>query len=313
MKKFFALAAVAAFSLCLIVSAARAGEQKKFVYLPQNLNNPFYTTIADTFAELYAKEGIQFTPLDPNNDQSTQISLIEDAVAQGVSAIFITPVNTDGVISGLIYAKNNGVPVVAIDCTMAEGDEDLVVSTVTTDNYDCGYLTAKQIIKDFPNGAKIALIDSPIYTACIDREQGFKAGLAEAKDVNYEIVAQQSGNAALEPSMRVAENMLQANPGIQAFFGINDPTALGIVAVLKAAGRSDIKVYGVDGSPDAKAAIKDGTITSTAAQSPVNMAKLTKEVTDKYLKGEKPENLTLIPTFIIDKSNVDQYGTTGWQ
>lgn len=240
---------------------------------------------------------------------------MEDAIAQGASAIFVTPVTTDGIISGLIYAQQNNVPVVAIDCTMEEGDEDLVVSTVTTDNYNCGYLTAQRIVKDFPNGAKIAVIDCPLYTACVDREKGFQDGIkSSGTPEKYEIVAQQNGNAALEPSMRVAENMLQANPEIQAFFGINDPTALGIIAVLKAADRiGDVAVYGVDGSPDAKAAIKDGSIRTTAAQSPVNMAKLTKEVTDKFLRGEKSDAITLIPTFLIDETNVDQYGTESWQ
>ena len=305
-------AAIMLFAVLCFVSAGMAGE-RKFVYLPQNLNNPFYTTIADTFAAMYAKDGSKFTPLDPNNDQSIQISLIEDSMAQGVNAIFVTPVTSDGIISGLLAAKEKGIPVVAIDCTMEKGDEDLVVTTVTTDNYNCGFLIAKQLMKDFPDGAKIGLIDCPLYTACVDRERGFKDGLADKKDL-YPILAQQNGNAALEPSMRVAENMLQANPGIQAFFGINDPTALGIVAVLKAANRvGQVKVYGVDGSPDAKAAIKEGSIRATAAQSPVTMAKLTKEVTDKFLKGEKTENLTLIPTFIIDETNVDKYGTEGWQ
>ena len=312
MKKIVLAALALIMALC---SFAQSAEQKKFVYLPQNLNNPFYTTIADTFAAEYAKEGHTFTPLDPNNDQATQISLMEDAIAQGVSAIFVTPVTTDGIISGLIYARERNVPVVAIDCTMEKGDEDLVISTVTTDNYSCGFLTAQQIIKDFPDGAKIAVIDCPLYTACVDREQGFKDGLAKSgKADKYPVLAQQNGNAALEPAMGVAENMLQANPDIQAFFGINDPTALGIIAVLKAAGKiGDVKVYGVDGSPDAKAAIKDGAINATAAQSPVNMAKLTKQVTEKYLAGQKPDQLTLIPTFIIDKTNVDQYGTEQWQ
>lgn len=41
----------------IVCSASSAAETKKYVYLPQNLNNPFYTTIADTFAEIYGAEG----------------------------------------------------------------------------------------------------------------------------------------------------------------------------------------------------------------------------------------------------------------
>lgn len=314
MRKTIALPVlVIAFALSAIVNGHVGEVGRKFIYLPQNMNNPFYTTIADTFKQVYATEGSEFSALDPNNDQAVQISMMEDAVTKGVNAIFLTPVNSAGITSGLLHAQAAGVPVIAIDSSMEEEDLDLIVSSVASDNHFAGVLTAKAMLKDFPNGAEIAIIDSPIAIACVQRVEGFFEGLGDKKGL-FKVVSQQNGRAALEPSMAIAENVLQANPGIQAFFCINDPSALGVVAVLRAANRlGEVKVYGVDGSPDAKVAIKEGTIQSSAAQSPVNMAKMTKEVADKVLAGQKVEKEVLIPTFIIDASNVDQYGVSGWQ
>lgn len=314
MRKPIALLATIMVFAFLATATVEAGQPgRKFLYLPQNMNNPFYTTIADTFTQIYGAEGSEFTALDPNNDQAVQISMMEDAVTRGVSAIFLTPVNSAGITSGLLHAKTAGIPVIAIDSSMEEEDLDLIISSVASDNHFAGVLTGKQMLKDFPNGAEIAIIDSPIAVACVQRVEGFFEGLGAKKDL-FKVVSQQNGRAALEPSMAIAENVLQANPKVQAFFCINDPSALGVVAVLRAANRlGEVKVYGVDGSPDAKVAIKEGTIRSSAAQSPVNMAKMTKEVAEKVLAGQTVDKEVLIPTFIIDASNVDQYGVAGWQ
>ena len=139
--------------------------------------------------------------------------------------------------------------------------------------------------------------------------------LADAKMTDkFEIVAKQDAQASLEKAMPIAENMIQANPDIQAFFGINDPTALGIIAALKAANKLEgIKIYGVDGSPDGKAAIVDGTLVVTAAQSPVSLANTSYDNMKKVLNGETIEKKIAVDTFRIDAANVAQYGTTGWQ
>lgn len=108
--------------------------------------------------------------------------------------------------------------------------------------------------------------------------------------------------------------MIQANPDIQAFYGINDPTALGIIAALQAADKLEgVKIYGVDGSPDGKSAIENGTLQVTAAQSPVGIAQTSYDNMLKVLNGETIEQDIKVDTFRIDKENVSEYGIDGWQ
>ncbi len=295
------------------VTPAATESERKFAYCTSTLNNPFMTTIGDALQTLCDENGDELIIYDPQYDQAKQISQVEDAITQGVDGIFLLPVDSDGVKSVLETAASKNIPVIAIDNPVT--DTDLVAANVASDNFNAGHIIGEAIIADFPDGAKIAIIDSPTMVACVDRYEGFVAALEEAGMTDkFEIVAKQDAQASLEKAMPIAENIIQANPDVQAFYGINDPTALGVIAALKAADKlGDIKIYGVDGSPDGKAALKDETLAVTAAQSPVGLAKTSYENILKVLNGETIEKSIAVDTFKIDASNVDEYGVDGWQ
>lgn len=288
----------------------------KYAYCTSTLNNPFMTTIGDALKAACEADGNELIIYDPQYDQAKQISQVEDAITQGVAGIFLLPVDSDGVKSVLEAAKAKNIPVIAIDNPVS--DTDLVAANVASDNFNAGYIIGEAMVEDFPDGAKIAVIDSPTMVACVDRFDGFIKALEDKgmKD-KFEIVAQQDAQASLEKAMPIAENILQANPDVQAFYGINDPTALGIIATLKAAGKvagkDGVMVYGVDGSPDGKTAIKDTTLAVTAAQSPVGLANTSYEKINEVIAGGTIDSDIKVDTFRIDASNVDTYGTDGWQ
>ena len=54
-------------------------------------------------------------------------------------------------------------------------------------------------------------------------------------------------------------------------------------------------------------------MTALGAQSPINIGKQCVEVAYQILAGQEVEKEIKVPTFLIDASNVDQYGTDGWQ
>ena len=58
--------------------------------------------------------------------------------------------------------------------------------------------------------------------------------------------------------MELAEDIITASPDMDAFFCINDPSALGAAAAIKAANKTGkIGVYSIDASPDGKQALLD--------------------------------------------------------
>lgn len=313
MKKIILVFSICFASLMIFISCNRGAEQstgRKFGYTCFTMNNPFFITIADSIKEELVKNGDTLIILDPQLDQAKQISQIEDMISQGIDLMFLNPVDWKGVKPALDALKAAGIPIVNFDAEVY--DKDLVDSVVVSDNFQAGFVCGQDLVKRMPNGGKLAIIEYAVNKPVLDRIEGFYAGLGDVSN-KFELVSRQDGVGQLEISLPIAENILQANPDVQVFFGGNDPIALGIVAALKAANKTGVLVYGVDGSPEIKASIKNGEATATGAQSPINIGKKSVEVAYKILNKEPIEKNISVETALIDQSNVDQYGIDGWQ
>ena len=85
-------------------------------------------------------------------------------------------------------------------------------------------------------------------------------------------------------------DLLTANPKIDAVFAINDPTGIGCDLAAKQAKRNEFFIVGVDGSPDAVAALKQkgSLFEATPAQDPYAMAEKAVEVGAEVMGGKKP-------------------------
>jgi len=319
MKKIMPILLAVLFCVGLLAGCSKSVEQPKannavkkykFGYTCMTMNNPFFITLEKSIREVVEKDGGTLITLDPQLDTQKQIAQVEDMIAQKVDIIFLNPVDWKGIKPALDAAKKANIPVVNFDAQVF--DKELVNSIVVSDNFNAGKVCGEDLVKQMPNGGKIAIIDSPTMKSVIDRIDGFMAGLGDKKS-KFEIVAQQDGKGQLELSMPIAEAILQANPDVKAFMGGNDPTALGIIAALKTANKKGILVYGVDGAPESKAAIKDGDMTGTGAQSPINIGKESYKIAMQILKGEQYQKNVPVKTELINKENVEKFGIKNWQ
>lgn len=273
------------------------------------MNNPFFVYLNDGIKEVVEAHGDKLIAFDPALDQAKQIAQIEDMIAQGVDAIFLNPVDYKGIRPALEAAKKAGIPIINVDAPVF--DTELVDCIVASDNYNAGVLVAKDVMKRLKS-AKIVLLEHPTAKSAMDRTQSFVDTIAGMS--SYEVVARQSSNGQIEQAMPVMENIIQGQPEINVVMGLNDPTAMGALAALEAAGRAEnVLIYGVDGAPDAKQMVKDGRITATAAQSPMGIGKQASKAAYDILNGKWVEKLILVPIVLIDQSNVDEFGTDGWQ
>jgi ribose transport system substrate-binding protein len=283
----------------------------KFGFTCMTMNNPFFTTIEASIRKQVEANGDTLITLDTKQDIATQISQVEDMINQGVELVFMCPVDSKGIKPALDMLAAKKIPVVNFDTNVA--DQDLVKTVLVSNNEYAGQVVGEAVAKKFPNGGKIAILDAPYAAACVQRVDGFMKGLG-ASASKFKVVAQQNGKGDIGESLPVAESILQANPDLVAFFCINDPSALGALSAVKSAKLTDkVSIYGVDGSPDAKASIKEGGLAATGAQSPINIGVECVKAANKILNGETVEKEIKVPTFLIDASNVDKYGVTGWQ
>lgn len=258
-----------------------------FAFCTNTLNNTFQSSMDSKFSELCDAKGISYTCLDPDYDLNTQLSQLSDVANSGYDAVFIIPVDSAGITSGLAEIQEAGIPIFNVDTAVIEEDiESFVTRFVGTNAYMAGQLVGEQMAKDYPDGAQIAILDFPSNESCVDRVNGFLEGLGENAD-KFDIVAQQDGEAALDASLGLAEDIIIANPDLLAFFCINDPSALGAAAAVKAANKTgEIGVYSIDASPDGKQALLDGEFSAVAAQVPLQIAEYAYDAAMKYLGGD---------------------------
>ena len=286
MKKLFAIGLAVAASLA-ITATASAEEERSFAFCTNTLNNTFQSSIDSKYAELCEAAGYSYTSLDPDYDLNKQLGQLSDVANGGYDAVFIIPVDSAGITAGLAEIQEAGIPIFNVDTAVIEEDIDAFVTQfVGTNAFMAGQLVGEQMVKDYPDGGDIAILDFPSNESCVDRVNGFLEGLGDSAE-KFNIVAQQDGAAALDASLPLAEDIITANEDLIAFFCINDPSAQGAAAAVKAANKTgEIGVYSIDASPSGKQALRDGEFSAVAAQVPLQIAEYSFEQAVKYLDGE---------------------------
>ena len=298
-------ALVLVLALAMILSCAAMAE--KIGYTCMDGTNPFFVALEGSIREVVEANGDELISLDPQNSNEKQIAQIEDMISQGIVAMFVNPVDRDGITPGLDKLEEAGIPMFGFDTEVT--DIDKLVTYAGSDNYNAGYVCGLDLVEKCPDGGNIIVLDSPTMQSVVDRTNGF----LDAIEGHGFTVAQQidcMGNQ--EQGNLNGTDALTACPDAVAIFGGNDPTALGAAAAADAA-QSSALIYGVDGSPDIKALIAEGKVTGTGAQSPMTIGKTIAELYYKWKAGEEVESRYPIETFMINSDNIDEYNNGGWQ
>ena len=245
-------------------------------------NNPFFVTLVEG-AEAAAEEaGVSLTVVDAGDDVTKQVSDVEDLLSKNIAVLIINPVDSDAVSGVVEDAMAAGVKVIAVD-RVVNGVE--VDCTIASDNVMGAELATQYIVDTLGEGIKVAELQGvPGASAAIDRGTGFH----NIADASLEVVASQTANFDRTEGMTVMENMLQANPDIQAVFAANDEMALGAVEAIAGANK-EIMVVGFDATDDAVAAINEGRMAATIAQQPDLIGKTAVENAVKLIAGEAVE------------------------
>ena len=294
-------------ALVMTLGCAAVAEGNLVGYTCMDGTNPFFVALEAAIKEVVEANGDELVSLDPQNSNEKQISQIEDLISRGVVAMFVNPVDRDGIIPALDKLQEANIPMFGFDTEVA--DMSYLVTYAGSDNYNAGYVCGLDLAEKCPDGGPIIVLDSPTMQSVVDRTDGF---LAAIEGKGFEVVAQIDCMGNQEQGNLNGTDALTAHPDAVAIFGGNDPTALGAYAAAEAAGSSAL-IYGVDGSPDIKALIADGKVTGTGAQSPISIGKTIAELYYQWLAGEEVEERYPIETFMINADNVADYGTDGWQ
>ncbi|EAP95928.1 MULTISPECIES: ribose ABC transporter substrate-binding protein RbsB [Vibrio] len=292
MKKLATLISAALLSTTVSVSAQA---QDTMAIVLSTLNNPFFVTMKDG-AEAKAEElGYKLIVLDSQNDPSKELSNIEDLTIRGVKAILINPTDSDAVSNAIRIANRSNIPVLTLDRGASRGD---VVSHIASDNVIGGEMAGHFIMEKVGEKAKVIQLEGIAGTsAARERGEGF---MNAVNGSDLELLASQPADFDRTKGLNVMENLLAANPDVQAVFAQNDEMALGALRAVQASGK-EVMIVGFDGTEDGIAAVNRGLLGATVAQQPDLIGSLGVEMADKVLKGETVDEYVPVPLKIIAK------------
>jgi ribose transport system substrate-binding protein len=267
----------------------------------QTLTNPFFAAEVHSIGGICRELEIEMTVDDAGQDLRRQRRQLREIAGLGIDALVLDAVDTDGVAAAVAGVRRNGVLVVAVNAGATGAD-----ATVTTDNTQAGELLGRHLATVLSGSGTIAIVGGTRITANADRISGFLSALRAYPKIR--VAARLDGDNSSHSGAALAEKILLAHSHLDAFFGINDPTSLGIAQALRKRRRRAL-VVSADGSAEAVKSIKaGGPIVATAAQDPGLLGRIALNMAQRLFAGERPDQrIRLLPAVLITRDNADEY------
>ncbi len=292
------LAALTGVVALLVATGVAAASTYTIGLSISTLNNPFFVDLKEGAEQKAAELGIRLIVLDAQNDPGRQLAGIEDLIAQRVDAILINPTDSSAVVPAVLAANRAGIPVLTVD---RGADGGKVAAHIASDNVAGGRMAGELIAQVLGGSGNVVELEGiPGTSAARDRGAGFNEVMRQYPAIR--IVARQEAGFDRARGLTVMENILQAQPRIDAVFAHNDEMALGALTAIEAAGRlGEIKVVGFDATADAVKAVEEGRMLATVAQQPRLMGALGVETALRVLRGESVPSYIPVPLELVTR------------
>lgn len=310
MKNFYARIMTAAATAAILgVAATGCGSQgsagagtgdasaAKIAFLMPDIASTRYELFDKPMFEAKIKElcgGCTVVYSNANASAAKQQEQANSALAQGVKAIVIDPVDSAAAATIVNSAKAQNVPIIAYDRPIPDAAADYYVSF---DNEKIGSMIAQSLVDHLkatnvqggllqvngsPTDAAAGLIKKGIHSA-VD-PSGFKL-LAEFDTPGWEPTKAQDW---------VSGQITQFSGKIAGVVAANDGTAGGAIAAFKAAGTEAPPVTGNDAELAAAQRIVAGDQYNTISKPIKTVAEAAAQIAYSFAKGEKPAGKTTL-------------------
>src|SRR5690554_7015999 len=238
-----------------------------------------------------------------DNDPAAQIQAVRGFINQGVDAIVIAPIVSDGWDDVLQEAKDAGIPVILEDRTVSASD-DLYASWVGLDFYTEGLKAGEWAAAQYGDTpTKMVVLEGTTGSApANDRAAGFDKAI---EGTQIEKIDSQTGDFTRDGGKTVMEGFIQKYglDGIDLVFAHNDDMGLGAIEAIEAAGGKpgvDIKIITIDAVKDGMQALVDGKINYIVECNPL-LGDLAADLVKKVLAGESVEKAYYVEDQAFDQ------------
>jgi ribose transport system substrate-binding protein len=291
-------------SISLVAGAAKA---TTIALVTINQQALFFNQVNDGAQAAADKNGVKLVVFNANNVPTAQNSAIEDYITQKVDGIILLAIDVNGVKPAISAAKKAGIPVVAVDARIPDGDN---AAFIGVDNKGAGEQIGKffaDYVKTKMGGsAKVGIVGALNSFIQNQRLDGFKSAAQAGGGVAF--LDTVDGQNIQDVALTAAENLMTANPDMNALYATGEPALVGAISAVTSQQHTDkVKVFGWDLTAQAIKGIDEGWIVAVVQQDPYQEGATGVETLLKLKKGEPIQSSIDIPVTIVTKENVDKY------
>ena len=285
-------------------TAATTGTGKTIAIVsPYYSNQPATKEVVDAFKTAAEAKGYTVTLVDTKGDLAAVNGEMTNAVSQKASAIVLGMGDPKEFSAGLKSAKDAGVPVFGLDAGSADG----VTANFTSDNDFLGKTSAQALLDAMAPGKNVIVIHfdpfEPVRLRGAAARELFKAqGVTVLEDIQGD-PADSTGFA----KTTILDLLTKYPKGkVDGIWVAWDASALGAYQATVEAGRTEVKVVGVDGQDFARAEIKKAGSNwiATVRQDWAGIANKAVTDIDAMLNGgAAPAAVVVVPGELITAAN----------
>jgi ribose transport system substrate-binding protein len=246
--------------------------------------------------------------LDAGRNDKNLVNQLQTVVTQKPDAVIQTLGTLTVIDPWLKRISKAGIPLFTIDAP-----SQYSLNNTTSDNVATGRELAKQLIKDTGGKGNI-LVFNGFYgvPVCAIRYDQLKLALKDYPELK--IIEPQLRDVipnTVQDAYSQVSSLLNKYPkgSVSAIWAAWDIPQLGASKALIDAGRTEIKTYGVDGTPEVLELIKHehSPIGAVVAQQPALIGKTAVQNVARYLAGQRdlPKE-TQVPTLLATVNNLEQ-------
>ncbi len=307
-------------------SGTGSGSNLNIVFLPKQINNPYFDTAASGGQQAAKDLNGQFKQVGPSSaNAAAQVPFITTLTEQHVGAIVISGDDPNAVAPALKQAMAQGIKVVSYDADVAPDARNVFVNQA--DSEQIGRSEVDLLAQQINSTGQIAILSAASTAANQNTWIGFmKQELT--KYPKMQLVKIAYGNDDDQTSFNQTLALLQQYPNLK---GIISPTTVGIAAAARALESvhkgGQVALTGLGTPNQLRQYVKDGTIKAFELWNPANLGYLAYYVAALLIQGKIKGNVgetftagklgsytigannvvLLGPPTVFNSSNIDQF------
>jgi len=310
LKKLLGAVAAVAISALALTGCAPAdsgsGEIKIGATFP--VLDAFLQKVADGMTAEAEAQGASIDIVAADNKVDTQLSQVENFIAQGVDAILVVAVDTSAAGPMTAAAQEAGIPLVYVNRKPA--DLPAGVPYVGSQSLVSGTLEMEQLALLAGEKGNVVIMQGELTNeAALDRSKGCVDVVA--KYPGMKVVETDTANWDRAQGQALMENWLQSGTEFTIVCANNDEMALGAILALKAAGKTlgvdGVLVGGVDATADALASLEAGELATTVFQDASGQGGGGVNAAIMLINGETVEDYVDIPYQLVTLDNIADF------